>query len=223
MQNVLSRPSRWAAPFILTILAAMLWVGTANADEVLDQVHALQKRWAEIYYDMPEQQRADAYESLAERAHALSERYPDRAEPLVWEGIILSSRADSMRGFSMLKAGSVAKQARERLLQAEQIDPTALQGSIYTSLGALYDGAPGWPLSFGDDDKARAYLQRALELNPDGIDANYFWGNYLRDQGDVEGARSAYAKVLKAPARPGHERADAGRRAQARAALEALN
>lgn len=207
---------------LLAAVLALPLIGTASADEVLDRVHDLQTRWAEIYYDVPAKQRAEAYEPLAERAHALSQEYPDRAEPMIWEGIVLSSRAGSMRGLSMLKAGGIAKQARDRLLQAEQIDPTAMHGSIYTSLGTLYDEAPGWPLSFGDDDKARAYLQRALELNPDGIDPNYFWGNYLRGQGDTEGARAAYRKALQAPPRPGRERADAGRRAEARAALEEL-
>lgn len=207
---------------LLAGAVAMLLVGTAAADEVLDRVHDLQTRWARIYYKLPEKEQSEAYERLAAQAHALTQEFPDRAEPVIWEGIILSSRAGSMRGFSMLKAGGVAKQARERLLQAEQIDPTAMHGSIYTSLGTLYDEAPGWPLSFGDDDKARAYLQRALELNPDGIDPNYFWGNYLRGQGDIEGARAAYRKALQAPARPGRELADAGRRAEARLALEEL-
>jgi hypothetical protein len=56
------------------------------------------------------------------------------------------------------------------------IDPRALQGSAYTSLGSLYYQVPGWPIGFGDDKRAEAMLLKALEINPDGIDPNYFYG-----------------------------------------------
>jgi tetratricopeptide (TPR) repeat protein len=201
------------------LLLQPLW---ASADAVNDAVQSIQSRWAQINYDLDEGGRAKAFAELAEAAHALVEQSPGRAEPLIWEGIVLSTQAGSMRGFSMLKAGGVAKSARDRLLEAEKIDPTALQGSIYTSLGSLYAEAPGWPISFGDKDKARAYLQRALELNPNGIDSNYFWGKFLQGQQDFSAARSAYEKALAAPDRPNRPRADAGRRAEISAALASM-
>ena len=193
-----------------------------SADEDPDRLRSIQSRWAGINYDLDASARADAFAELAEEAHELVERSPGRAEPLIWEGIVLSTQAGSMRGFSMLKAGGVAKSARDRLLEAEKIDPSALQGSIYTSLGSLYAEAPGWPISFGDKDKARTYLQRALELNPNGIDANYFWGKFLQGQQEFSAARSAYEKALAAPDRPSRPRADVGRRAEIRAALASL-
>ena len=69
--------------------------------------------------------------------------------------------------------------------------PAVLDGSIYTSLGSLYAKAPGWPLSFGDRKKAKAYLEQALTINPDGIDPNFFYGDYLFRKGDyAEAARA---------------------------------
>ncbi len=194
----------------------------AVADPMADALQPIQSRWAAINYDVDASERSQAFAELAEQAHALVESHPGRAEALVWEAIVLSTRAGSMRGFSMLQAGGVAKDARDRLLEAEKIDPTALQGSIYTSLGSLYAEAPGWPISFGDKDKARAYLQRALEMNPDGIDSNYFWGKFLQGQGELGAARSAYEKALAASDRPNRPRADAGRREEIRAALASL-
>jgi tetratricopeptide (TPR) repeat protein len=78
---------------------------------------------------------------------------------------------------------------------------------------------PGWPLGFGDDDKARELLRKGLKANPDGIDANYFHGDFLRDQGDWTGAAAALEKALAAPPRPGRELADQGRRKEAAALL----
>ena len=47
-----------------------------------------------------------------------------------------------------------------------------LDGSAYNSLGVLYYKVPGWPVGFGDKAKARELLQKALAINPKGIDAN---------------------------------------------------
>ena len=61
---------------------------------------------------------------------------------------------------------------------------------------------PGWPIGFGNDEKARELLDKALALNPDGIDPNYFLGDFLYRKGDYAAARQALDKALKAPARP---------------------
>jgi len=98
------------------------------------------------------------------------------------------------------------------LLAAEKINPNALNGSIYTSLGSLYYKVPGWPIGFGDKKKAREYLEKALQLNPTGIDPNYFYADFLSGQGEYAKAVEYYKKALAAPARPGREDADAGRR-----------
>ncbi|HLZ84609.1 MAG TPA: tetratricopeptide repeat protein, partial [Caulobacteraceae bacterium] len=98
--------------------------------------------------------------------------------------------------------------------------PAALgDGSIYTSLGSLYGAVPGPPIGFGDRDRARAYFQKALAVNPVGIDPNYFYGAFLLRQGDHAGAIRALQRALAAPPRPGREIADRGRRAEAVALL----
>ncbi len=71
---------------------------------------------------------------------------------------------------------------------------------------------PGWPIGFGDKKKARAYLEKALQINPDGIDPNYFYADFLTEQGEYEKALQYFEKALAAPPRPGREDADAGRR-----------
>lgn len=56
--------------------------------------------------------------------------------------------------------------------------PNTLEGSALTSLGALYYKVPGWPVAFGDKEKAEQLLKQALTVNPNGIDANYFYGDF---------------------------------------------
>lgn len=82
---------------------------------------------------------------------------------------------------------------------------------------------PGWPIGFGDADKAEALLKQALQLNPAGIDSLYFWGDHLYRQKRYGEAREALQKALLAAPRPGRETADAGRRKEIEGVLADIN
>ena len=179
----------------------------------------LQQRWAQIQYQTPKDQRADAFEKLAGDAASFVRQYPGKAEPLIWDGIINSSWAGATGGLGAL---SKVKAAKASLEQAMKLDPNALQGSAYTSLGTLYDQVPGWPIGFGDSDKAETLLRQALQINPNGIDSNYFWADHLFRQKRYGEARLALEKALQAPPRPGRELADQGRRGDIDALLKAI-
>ena len=62
-------------------------------------------------------------------------------------------------------------------------------------------------------------LKQALAIDPDGLDANYFYGDYLLDQGDKAGARAYLLKALRAPHDGSRPVWDAGRRREVRALL----
>ena len=92
------------------------------------------------------------------------------------------------------------------------LDPNALSGSAYASLGSLYYQVPGWPIGFGDNEKAESLLKKALVINPTGIDPNYFYGDFLMRQKRYPEAKAALEKALNAPARPNRANADAHRK-----------
>ena len=184
----------------------------AHADQGLDEaIVRLQHEWAIVNYKTPEDRRESAFETLAGMAQDVSQRYPQHAEPLVWQAIVLASEAKVKGGFSAL---GLAKDARNLLLAAEKINPNALDGSIYTTLGSLYYKVPGWPIGFGDHKQAREYLEKALKINPAGMDVNYFYGDLMLTDGNYDAAINYLKKALAAPPRPGREVADAGRRAE---------
>lgn len=187
-------------------------------DAALQQdVEYLQREWARIKYQVPDDEaKAREYGRLGERAAQLVVRWPERAEPRIWEAIILASDAGIKKGLSALRK---VKKARTLLEEALAIDETALDGSAHTSLGSLYYQVPGWPLAFGDDREAERHLKAALGINPEGIDPNYFYGDYLLRQKRYEEATEALERALAARPRPGRELADAGRRQEIRAAL----
>lgn len=210
---------RFRNRMLAAAVGAALFVASASAafaGEVSPQVSAVRDRWAEVNYNTPKAQREAAFDALAKQAAAARAAQPKDANALIWEGIVLSSFAGERGGLGAL---GLAKQARADYEQAIKLDPNALDGSAYTSLGVLYYSVPGWPVGFGDDKKARELLRKGLQINPNGIDPNYFYGDFLQDQGDWKGAAAALEKALAAPARPGRELADQGRRKEAAALL----
>lgn len=184
----------------------------ADSQRLLD----IQQRWAQIQYHTAEKLRADEFEKLAVQAKSFTRDRPQAAEAWIWQGIVTSSWAGSEGGLGAL--GKV-KESKLMLEKSLQLDPLALQGSAYTSLAALYDRVPGWPIGFGDADKAEQLLKQALQINPQGIDSLYFWGDHLYRQSQYSEARAALLKAKKAAPRPGREAADAGRQQEIDALL----
>ena len=205
---------------LILALTAALTASAALADPAaLDsRIDGLARGWAHANYEIHDNAaRAVEAGRLASDAAGLARQYPNRAEPLVWEAIATATEAGAKGGMAGL---SLAKSARALLEQAERINPTALgDGSVYSSLGSLYAQVPGFPIGFGDPAKARAYLQKALAANPNGIDPNYFYGDFLSRQGDHAGAIRALERAVSAPPRTGRDVADRGRRLEAQALL----
>lgn len=206
----------------LRLIAAGLAAGmvaVTHAGPLEDTVSQLQHRWEEARYATPageQEQRLAAVAAEADRALA---RYPDRAEVLIWHGIIAASYAGAKGGLGAL---GLAKDAKRDFEKALNLDARALSGSAYTSLGSLYYQVPGWPIGFGSDKKAEEYLRQGLALNPSGIDPNYFYGDFLYRNGKPAEAEQYLRKALQAPAREGRKLADEGRRREIQALLDKI-
>ena len=208
---------KWIAIAALSIAA--LHANGASANPMAADINTLSHAWAKVYYQTPEQQQEAQYPALVAKADAVANAYPAKAEPMIWQAIILSSYAKAKGG---LGAVDLAERARDIALAAAKIDDKALNAGAYTSLGALYYKVPGWPIGFGSDKKAREYLDRAIAIAPESIDVNYFYGDFMIEQGDKEKARAFLEKALQAPARPGREDADTGRKQEIAADLAKL-
>jgi tetratricopeptide (TPR) repeat protein len=164
-----------------SLLAGPLFAAAPASPAFDTELMSIQQAWAKVNYETPAgDAQAKAFEALEKRAENFTHQNPTRPEALIWEGIIESSYAGAKGGLGAL---SLCKEARGNLEAALKLDPNALDGSAYTSLGALYYKVPGFPVGFGDDDKAGKLLQKALKLNPNGIDSNFFYAEYLFEEG----------------------------------------
>lgn len=204
----------------LTIaLAAVLTAAVPSlaAASMADDVKAVNDSWAHIAYEVRgSSHQTVALAQLSKQAAAVVKRYPRQAEPLLWQGIVISEQANRANIFHKL---SLATAARDIIASAYAINPRAANGGAAMSLGVLYYKVPGSPVGFGDKDKARRLLKEALAIDPNGLDANYFYGDFLLDQGDKAGARTYLQKALRAPHDAGRPVWDAGRRREVTALL----
>ncbi|WP_346799016.1 TRAP transporter TatT component family protein [Halomonas sp. Bachu 37] len=206
------------------ILAALLGTGLLLAPlsgwAYEDELFSLKSRWEHTTTQMEDSsERRNTLEALAEEAEALAQEHEAEADVLVWQGIILASYARERSGLGAL--GS-AKDARSVLERAIELDPQGGNGSAYVTLGALYDRAPGRPLGFGNSETAERMFQRALEIRPNGIDTNFYYAAYLKEEGREDEARGHAQRAVEGEAREGRQASDEALRGEAEALLNSL-
>lgn len=190
---------------------------TATAFE--GALFSLKNRWEHTVTDMPANERESTLKALAGEVEQLVEEHQDEADVLVWQGIILASYARERGGLGAL---GTAGDARDALEKAIEIDPQGLNGSAYVTLGALYDRAPGRPLGFGNSETAERMFQRALEIRPDGIDVNYYYAAFLKEEGNEQAAREHAQRAVNGNARASRQVSDEALRRDAETLLNQL-
>ncbi|WFE72372.1 hypothetical protein P8S55_04580 [Halomonas sp. M1] len=204
---------------IAAALGSTLALAPLTASAYDGELFSLKNRWENTVTDMPANQRESTLRALASEAENLASQHPNEAEVLIWQGIVLASYARERGGLGAL---GTAGDARDVLERAIEIDPQGGNGSAYVTLGALYDRAPGRPLGFGNSNTAERMFQRALEIRPDGIDVNYYYAAFLKEEGNTQAAREHAERAVNGTARDSRQASDEALRQDAEALLQTL-
>jgi tetratricopeptide (TPR) repeat protein len=206
----------------IALLLAPLGAAHASADPQMDAaVKRINDQWAHIRYEVRDRaQQERQLSALAGQAAQVVARYPNRAEPLLWQGIVVSEEAARANMFSQL---GYAKQAKAILDRAAAIDMRAENGGVAMSLGVLYAKVPGFPIAFGSPEKAKKLLETALAMDPGGLDASYFYADFINNQGQHRQAKAILERALRTPVNAERPVWDAGRRAEIRTLLTQIN
>lgn len=195
----------------LILFATPIW-----ASELTHAIDNLEGEWAKVYYQNDESLQRKAYPALIDKAAELGKRFPRAAEPKIWQATIIATNAEFQ---SSLDALASLRTAKGLLEEAIALQPEALDGAAYVTLGTLYYMAPGWPISFGDNQLAEQMLKASLKINPNGIDANYFYADYLLQQDRSAEAEEYLRKAVQAPLRKNQYFADSQLQNEAKLAL----
>lgn len=188
------------ATLLASGVASIAIAAPAAPSQYEKDVLAVANDWARVkYLSKSDGERKQYMEEVGARADQLAQKYPDRPEALIWDGIVTSERASLDWGLSAL---NLASRARDVLLKAQRIDPRAADAGALTSLGVLYYRVPGFPFGWGDKQKARAYLEAAVKNAPNGRDAHYFYADFLYEQGEYRKAEQVLREGLSTPAHP---------------------
>lgn len=178
----------------------------------------MRTEWATIKYKTTHKKQLRKLEKLIDKAEQYNEHYPDDPNILLWYGVIL----DTYGTLKAPKGLASLKQSRDLLTQAIEFDPAVGEGLAESVLGSLYSRSPSWPIGFGNKQKAKQHLERAIHISPEGMDTNYYLGDFLIDTGNYAKAKEHLDIALEAPIRPGYETQDAGRQKEIKASLAKL-
>lgn len=200
---------------LLTGVAVALSTGgtaLASNNKAMDaDIHSIELQWEHIKFtETGSPHQFTHIDTLAKYAASVAKKYPNRVEPLIWEGIVTSEEA-GMAG--TMSAMGYAKKAKAILEEAYKKDPSALDAGAPTSLGVLYYRVPGWPIGFGSNKQAAALLRQAVSLAPNGMDANYFYADFLMSQHDYADAYKYLKHALSLPPQKDRPLWDKNRRA----------
>lgn len=186
---------------LIFVVFLLLFAQGTLADSMQERVSKIESSWVDATQTelASKPQRKNIFLQLAEDITDVVKAFPRQAEPLILKSAILLTMAEDATSFVAL---GLVKQAKDLLAQAIDINPEASEGSALVTMGVLYYKVPGWPVAFGDNDEAENYLLKALEINPDGVDSNYYYAEFLLEQGKTEEAVSFLNKAIEAKIDP---------------------
>lgn len=190
-----------------TTFVAFLLLSSSNlfASSIMTEINKIESRWANIYYAESASQQKAHYPVLINKIKDLSHKNPQAIEPIIWKAILIATNAAYQSPFKALESINIAKELLEHCIKTQ---PEALEGAAHVVLATLYHMSPGWPISFGNNDRAKSLFKTALQINPLSIDSNYFYGDYLLSQNDINNAQVYFKRALEAPIRQHQQYAD---------------
>jgi tetratricopeptide (TPR) repeat protein len=182
----------------LLFIVFMLLSKLCFAESLKDSLKDIELEWAKVYYEQPKQKQQAAYPVLLDKMQQLAKLDPNDAGVIYWTALIKASYAAHQNPVDALAA---IHEVRDLLIKAIAINPKVMNGAAYVVLGTLYDKVPHWPIAFGDDATAKKMLQTALEISPNGVESNYFYGEFLLNHDDSQAASNYFKKAIAVPVR----------------------
>lgn len=131
--------------------------------------------------------------AVADQALALN---ANDVRGLFWKAAAMGKMAEDS---GILNALRMLRPMEKMLLKVIALDEKYENAGAHRALGRMYHKLPGFPVSFGSNQKALAHLRRAHELFPRDIITRAFYAELLYDIDKREEARRHADFVLATP------------------------
>lgn len=115
---------------------------------------------------------------------------------LFWKAVAMGKAAEDSGIFNALR---MLRPMEALLLKVVELDEKYENAGAHRALGRMYHQLPGFPISFGSNQKALMHLRRAHELFPDDVITRAFYAELLYDIGRKGEARRHAEFVLATP------------------------
>ncbi len=148
--------------------------------------------------DIKESSRKNEVIKLNNKADELLAKYPDSAEIKIWSGIIKAYKAEVLNSYKSL---GLINDSRDILEESIKLDSKAIKSSGLVALGTLYYKTLPRPFSFKSNKKAEDLLRQALKQNPENVEANYFYSEFLIKNDRLDEAKPYLLNTINLPIR----------------------
>jgi tetratricopeptide (TPR) repeat protein len=115
---------------------------------------------------------------------------------LFWKAAAMGKMAEDS---GMVNALRMLRPMENLLLKVVTLDEQYENAGAHRALGRMYHKLPGFPVSFGSNQKALMHLKRAHELFPRDVITRAFYAELLYDEGRKDEARKHADFVLATP------------------------
>ena len=146
--------------------------------------------------EMDKNRRVQLFErciAIADQALALN---ANDVRGLFWKAAAMGKMAEDS---GIVNALRMLRPMEKMLLKVVTLDEKYENAGAHRALGRMYHKLPGFPISFGSNQKALAHLKRAHELFPRDIITRAFYAEVLYDEGMKAEARKHADFVLATP------------------------
>jgi len=189
LRNAVDRPALQATIEWIKQLAQ-----STQDSGVLAELARLECADAEV--ELQKSKRLELYKMCFDTAESALAGNTNEVVALYWKGVAMGKLIENMR---ILDALRMTRSMENLFLRVIAINEHYDAAGGHKALGRIYHQLPGFPISFGDNEKALFHLGRAYELYPDDIIVRAFLAELLMDMGRKHEALGHAQFILSTP------------------------
>jgi len=189
LRNAIDRPALKATVTWIKHLAQ-----STGAPSIIAELARLKCANAEV--ESERNKRMELYQVCMKTADKALSLNTDEVVALYWKAVAMGKLSQDM---GILNALRMTRHMEKLFLHVIALDENYDEAGGHKALGHMYNKLPGFPISFGNKEKALSHLKRAHQLFPDDIITRAFYAEALFDMGKKHEAREHAAFILSVP------------------------